>query len=129
MTRAAWGGHTLAVAVAGADASDGTYLQTYLVPSLALGRLAVSGTVEWYEPLDGGVRQLDVNPLTAVVALHRNLAVGGVWTMGFADGSDWQARAGPAVHLTIPGATLGVEGLWTVRRRAGEIRAWIQAPL
>ena len=65
------------IVLAGADASESAYLQLYVVPSFAVWSVAITGTVEAYQPLEStGSRQLGLNPLTATVRIHRRLSAG-----------------------------------------------------
>lgn len=128
VTRVAAGRQATHVAVAVADASDGRYVQTYLVPSLSLPGFNLSGTLEWYEPLDArGVRQLDVNPVTLLVPLHRRIGLGVAYTLALAEGDENRQRAGPVLQVVIPSGTLYAEILRSVHNSKDEIRVGLQA--
>jgi hypothetical protein len=128
VTRISSGKQGINVAVAAADASDGRYLQTYLVPSLTLARLSLSSTIEWYEPLgQSGVRQLDVNPISALIALDRRIGIGGAYTASLAEDSRSRQRIGPALRVAILGVYLSGEILRNLRRSAPEVRLGMQA--
>ena len=128
VTRLAAGKQGMHVALAVADASDGKYLQTYFVPSLALFGLSASSTIEWYEPLESsGVRQLDVNPVTVLARLDERIEVGAAYTLGLTEGDHHRERAGPVIQLTIPRGTLYAEFLRNVSNSKAETRIGFQA--
>lgn len=104
-------------AVAFASASDAPYLQIYLNPSLHAGRLALSGSLEQYVPLDEqGTWELDFNPATLLIRLHRFVSVGGVYTVAMPTGGVSKQRAGPALQIDIPHGALNVEFLRNLNR-------------
>jgi hypothetical protein len=129
LSRLTWRGQALTVAVAAADASDGTYLQTYLVPSLARGSVSLSGTIEWYQPLGSGTRQLDVNPVTILIRLGPRLSAGAFYALGFAEGAAPRQRAGPALQVALPPGALKLEVVRNVSHSANEVRVVFQASL
>lgn len=122
-TQVGWNDHSALLAAAFADASDGAYVQAYLLPVLALGRLTLTGSVEWYVPLvASGTRQLYVNPLSAMLRAGERLAVGGAYTLGVTAGARARHRAGPAVEWTSPVGVWRLEVLQEAGARALEIR-------
>lgn len=128
VTRVAVRNQATHVAVAFADASDGRYLQTYLVPSLSGFGLNLSGTVEWYEPLESiGVRQLDVNPVTLLAAVNHRVSIGVAYTLALAEGAESRQRAGPVLQVSIPSGTLYAEILRSVRNSKEEVRIGLTA--
>lgn len=129
MARLAWGGgQSLTVALAGADASDSRYLQLYLAPSFAMGRLSLSGTVEGYMPLlRSGARQLYVDSLTLLDQLGPRLAVGGSYNMGLAVGSTPNHEVGPTVQVALAGGALRGQLFHGLGRNSAEARAVYQA--
>ena len=94
-----WSGQSVLVAVGYADASEGQYLETYITPSFARGRLALSGNFEWYEPLGrAAVRQLDVNPASLEVRVSDHLWAGAAYTLGLAEHETARHRMGPVLE-------------------------------
>ena len=119
---------SLLVALAFADATESEYLQTYLMPTLSRGPLTLSGTIEWYMPLErSGTRQLDVNPISLVVLVTKRFGLGAAYTQGLAKGSRPRERAGPKVELTPPWGTIRVELLHRSTGESTEIRTAISA--
>jgi hypothetical protein len=129
LSRMTWRGQALTVALAAADASDGTYLQTYLVPSLARGSVSVSGTIEWYEPLGSGTRQLDLNPITVLLKLGPRVSAGAFYALGLAQGAAPRQRAGPALQVEVPPGVIKLELVRNLSRSASEVRVVFQASL
>lgn len=122
-TRVARGNQGATMAVTYASASDAPYIQVYVNPSLSYGRLSLSGSAEQYLPLDGdGTRELDFNPVTLLLRLHRLISVGAAYTVAMPHGSETKQRLGPAVELTIPHGTLAVEVLRNLNRGVAEVR-------
>ncbi len=113
----------LNVGLAFADASDSIYMQTYLTPAGAVGRLSMSAALEWYEPLESaGVRQIDMNPLTALVRLAPHVSAGAIYATGYTAGESLRHRAGPAVQLDALSGTLKLEVIRNISRSADEVR-------
>jgi hypothetical protein len=122
-SRVASGPADLVVGVAFADASDSNYIQTYLLPSAAFGRVSLSATTQWYEPIQStGIRQIDVNPLTGLFRLAPHVSAGGVYAMGYTDGQSLRHRAGPALQLDALTGALKLEVLRNITRAADEVR-------
>jgi hypothetical protein len=123
-----WDRQSVLVALGFADASESEYLQTYFIPSLSSGPLTVSGTIEWYEPLErSGTRQLDVNPISLVVRVTKRFGLGAAYTIGLADGGRPAQRGGPEVELKAPWGTIRVELLRRSTGESTEIRTAITA--
>lgn len=102
-TRVTWDGQSVLVALGYADATDSEYLQTYVSPSLSRGPLTLSGTIEWYAPIErSGTRQLDVNPISLVVRVNQSCGLGALYTLGLARGDAPPQRGGPMLGLTAP---------------------------
>jgi hypothetical protein len=122
-TTLSWSSQAVTVGLAAADASDGAYLQTYFVPSLMLGPVKVSSTIEWYEPLDHrGIRQLDVNPLSATLEIAGGVRLGGAYALGLAEAQRPGRRLGPIVQVRIPRGQLYVEWLHRFGETTREVR-------
>jgi hypothetical protein len=122
-TRVARGRQSATVAVAYASASDAPYLQVYLNPSLSLGPVSLSGSAEQYLPVDGdGTRELDFNPVTLLIRVHRLVGIGAAYTVAMPHGGRPKERMGPAMQLSIPHGTLGIEVLRNLNRSAAEVR-------
>lgn len=92
------------IAVAASLAPDAWYAQVYLFPTLSLGRMTVSGTAVWYEPLEaGGVRQFYLNPLTATVPVGRHVEAGVSDVLAVQAGAPANNMAGPTLRLRLGG--------------------------
>ncbi len=118
----------ITVALAYADASDGSYLQTYLLPDLRAGVLSLTAAVEWYVPLDrAGTRQLYVNPVMVLARVRPWLAFGGSYALGMAAGALAKHRAGPAVELRMALGAITVELLRGVELSRNEVRIAFRA--
>jgi hypothetical protein len=127
LSQLAWGQQAIAVALAGAAASDSKYLQVYVLPSFILGRLRLSGAIEWYQPLErAGVHQLDVNPMTLLVPLTSRLALGAFSTLGVTAGAPLRLRAGPVLQLGIASSALRLECARNVSGSSSELRMTAQ---
>jgi len=127
VTRAVLGRQSVAVAVAIADASESPYLQGYLMPSLAVGGVSISGTVELYQPLGaGGTRQFDLSPVRAVLPVCEGLQIGGVYTLGLAQGQAPSQRAGPVVQVGIPRGVIIAELRRNLVRARPELRVTVE---
>ena len=123
MSRIARGQQGASFAVAIADASDATYLQVYLVPSVLVGRFSLSSTIEWYDPVArGGSRELDLNPVTARVQVNRWLGMGVAYALALPAGTGAHERIGPTVRVAIPRGALYTEFLRNLRNSAAEVR-------
>lgn len=128
VSRLVWGAQALTVAVASADAPEGMYLQTYLVPSLRLGSISAGGTIEWYQPVEqGAVLQLDVNPIGVTAAVTKRLGIGGLYTIALARGAGPSQRAGGVVQVAIPRGSVRLEILRNVVRSHAELRFGLEA--
>lgn len=123
----AWGPQAIAVAVTGAAASDSRYLQVYVLPSFILGRLNLSGAIEWYLPLQrAGVQQLDVNPMTLLVPLTSRVGLGAFYALHVAAGAAPRLRAGPVLQLGVASAVLRIECARNVSGASSEVRVAAQ---
>jgi hypothetical protein len=128
-TQVNWDGQSILLALGYAEATESPYLQTYILPSLSLRRLALSGTIEWYEPVRrSGIRQLDVNPVSLVVQLNKRVRLGAASTLGLARGMVATRRVGPMLQLTAPWGTVKVEVLRRSSGRPTEVRTAVVAP-
>lgn len=127
-TQVNWGRQSVLLAVAYADATDGHYAQTYVAPSFSYGRLALSGTIEWYEPLGrAGTRQLSVNPASLEFRLGQRLWVGAAYTLGLEQNQIPRHRGGPVIEWAMRKATLRVELLDRTIGEPAEVRAAVFA--
>jgi hypothetical protein len=128
VSRVVWGAQALTLAVASADASDGLYLQTYLVPSLRLGSISIGGTIEWYQPLEHrAVEQLDVNPVEFAVSVTERLAIGALYTVALTEGGQSRQGGGGVLRVSIPHGTVRFEGLRALARSRSEFRFGLEA--
>ena len=127
-TQVNWSRHSVLIALGYANATEAEYLQTYITPSLAFGRLSISGTIEWYEPLEAaGTRQLDLNPLVLMARVHRQVGLGASYTQGMAQGDGARHRAGPAVEYYAPWGSLRLEVLRRFTDETTEVRTGVVA--
>jgi hypothetical protein len=128
VARVATGRQSTLLALTAADASDSRYLQFYVVPSLAVGSLALGGTLETYIPLQSaGTWDLDVNPVTALIEVAPRVRVGPSYKTAFAPGSLARHSAGLACKIVIPRGALTIEWLAGLRRAHGDVRAALEA--
>jgi len=127
MTRLAWREQGVNVALAYAGASDGRFAQLYVVPGLKMGSLSFSGTIELYEPLGSGARQLYLDPVTVLRRGGPRWAAGASYSLGVSAGDAPTHRAGPAFQIAIGGGSLRVELLRDFRRSSTDVRAVYQA--
>lgn len=122
-TQATWGKQSFLVAVAYADATDGRYVQTYLVPTFKSGLFIFDTTIQWYEPLErSATRQLSVNPATLQVRVERRLTLGVAATLDLALGSIPPRRYGPVAEVTAKWGTYRVEVLHRTTGKPTEVR-------
>ena len=127
MTRLAWHEQGVNVALAVADAADGTYAQLYLVPGLRRGSFSLSGTIELYEPLGGtGARQFYLDPVMILRRGGPRWEVGASYSLGASAGDAPQQRFGPALQVAIGGGSLRVEVLRDFGRSSTDVRAVYQ---
>jgi len=113
--------------IAAASTSDGWFTQAYLLPSWRSGRVSVTGTFEYYEPLQrAGVRELDVAPATAMVALSARLGIGASWVASLPAGRAASHAAGPALRVLIPRGTLTLDVLRGLANAPSELRLTVQ---
>jgi hypothetical protein len=106
------------VAVGVVSASDSWYAPLYWLPVYTVGRLHLNGSLEYYEPLQHqGARQLDVNPLTAMVRTVGSLQVGAAYLLYTQVASVPTHEWGPAARLPVPNGTVQLE--WLLRPRSG----------
>jgi hypothetical protein len=127
-TRVEWGRQSVLVALAYADVTASQYMQTYVQPAFANGRLTFSATLEWYEPLEeAGTRQLDVNPASLMARVSGKLSLGAAYTVGLEERQRARSRAGPAMELGFSWGTLRVELLDRLSGGPTELRPSIFA--
>ena len=127
-TQLNWSGQSVLFAVAYADATDGHYAQTYLAPSFAYGRISLSGTIQWYQPLGrAGTKQLGVNPASLQFRVGQHLWIGAAYTLSLEEKLTPRHRGGPVVEWAMRKATLRVELLDRTVGEPLEIRAAVFA--
>lgn len=127
-TQANWSRHSVLVAVGYADATESEYVQTYITPSLGFGAISLSGTIEWYEPLESsGTRQLDINPLLLVARVHSRVGLGAAYTQGMAQGDGARHRAGPVVEFSALWGSVRLEVLRRFTDETTEVRTAVFA--
>jgi hypothetical protein len=118
------------VATAAASATDSWYAQFYLLPNWTLGRLAVGGTVELYQPLQArGAQQLDVSPCTVLVRSVGRVEVGAAYLLFSQVGGAPLEEAGPAARIAVPAGTVTLELLRRLGASSGDVRVTFQASL
>jgi hypothetical protein len=114
--------------VAYADATESKYLQAYVVPSLLIAGASVSGTIEFYIPLEHtGIGQVDINPVAVILHPVTWLGVGGAYAAGMADGDRPLHRVGPTVEFGIPRGSVKAELLRNLTLAYYEVRMSVEA--
>jgi hypothetical protein len=127
-TQLNWNRQSVLVALAYADATESQYLQAYVAPSFAVGRLSLSGTIEWYEPLGrAGTRQLGVNPASLELRVNDHLWLGGAYTLSVAENEIPQHRGGPVLEWVLGRSTLRLELLGRTDGKPVEVRTAVLA--
>lgn len=117
------GTNSLLIGVAAADATDGWYGQLYLLPTLHLARLEISGTIEAYQPLDaGGSRQLGTTPLNALVVLSPRWAAGVSYLLSAQEGVPDGHALGPSVRVGVPKGSIRLDLIRRLRAAPNEVR-------
>ncbi len=128
VARLASGHFAVSVALAGAGASDGTYMQVYVVSSLDKGPWSLTGTLELYEPWGGrGIRQLYLDPVLVLHRIGPRWKVGATYWMGLVAGDALAHRAGPALQVALGGGSFRTELLHDFRRSSNDLRVAYQA--
>lgn len=123
-TQLNWSRHSVLIALAYADATESQYLQAYVAPSFAIGRVALSGTIELYEPLGrAGTRQLGINPASLVLRVNERLWVGGTYTVSLSENAIPEHRGGPVLEWAMGRSTLRLELLERTAGKTVEVRA------
>jgi hypothetical protein len=123
-------GQSVTLAVAMADASDAQYAQLYVVPSLSLGPLAVSGTAEIYAPLvRRGAFQYYLNPLTMHVAAGRGLQFGTAYVWGGEDKERSSQALGPSLKTAVPHGAITLDWLFGLVAYRSEVRLTFQSAM
>lgn len=116
------------IALAGAFATDGWYGQLYLLPSLTLGPVELSGLLLAYAPLeDAGARQFYVNPVSAFLRIAPRLRAGGSYTLATQAGSATRQTTGPALQIAMPDWTATLSVLAGLGDATDELRIGINA--
>ncbi len=118
-------GLTLVLTVA--NTSDGWFAKGYLLPSYRVGPLAMDGSLEWYQPLGpGGTRELDLSPLTAIVAVSRSVGVGAAYHLSAAAGAPPSQTTGPALRVEIPRGSVTLELQRGLTHASSELRLTVK---
>jgi hypothetical protein len=121
---------SVTVALAAAEASDSRYGQIYIVPSLSAGRLALSGTVEFYLPLQKrGAFQYYLNPLSLHFALNSWVQVGTTYVLTGQVGTETGHALGPSIKVAVPHGALTLDWLRGLRAYPSETRLTFQTSL
>ncbi len=103
----------LTVAVAAADASDSRYGQVYIVPSLAGGPLRLSGTAEFYVPLESqGAFQYYLSPVSLRAAVHPGLEIGATYVLAGQVHTPTGHALGPSISVAVPHGSVTLD--WVV---------------
>jgi hypothetical protein len=88
-----------------------------------MGAWSLDGTLEVYEPLrQGGVRQLELNPLTVLRRVGPRTGVGASYVLSLAPGAAARHRGGPTLRLEVPRGALQVELLAGLEQAKDELR-------
>ncbi len=127
-TQVSWSSQNVWVGVAYGDASESQYVLTYVAPSFSRGRLALSGTLKWYNPLGrSGIRQLHLNPASFEVRLTKHLLAGGVYILALEESVPPGHRVGSVVEWALPKASFRLEVLQRTSDRLVEVRCVVLA--
>ncbi|MFN8580881.1 MAG: hypothetical protein U0163_07905 [Gemmatimonadaceae bacterium] len=104
------GGRSILVGTAAAYASDGWYLQLYLLPTLRITRAEVSGTLEVYQPLEHAqAHQFYTTPLNAFYLLSSRAAVGVTYLISAQARRRTTQTLGPSIRVNIPSGSIRVD--------------------
>lgn len=111
----------------GSRATDSWYLELYALPTLTAGRLSVTSFAGTYVPLeDAGVRQVFVDPVTALVRVAPRLSLGASSSWYKVDGYPGKLGAGPALQVAIPRGSVTVDALRGLAHFRDEVRVTVQ---
>lgn len=123
-------GQGVTLALAMADASDGTYTQLYVVPSLSWGPLALSGTGEVYAPLQRrGTFQYYLNPLSMHVGAGSRLRFGTSYVMAGQAQQPLSQALGPSVKTGVPHGAVTLDWLVGLAWYQSEVRLTFQSAM
>jgi hypothetical protein len=101
------------VALAASEASDSRYGELYVVPSLSVGPVAVTGSAEVAVPFEArGAFQYYANPIALHVAITRDLRVGLCYILAGQTGTPTGHALGPSVKAIVPHGSLTLD--WVV---------------
>lgn len=119
-------GSTIVPAVAWSN--TGWYAQLYVVSSLSVGSLNLSGTVQLGEPLSArGTRAVYVSPATLLLDVGAGVAVGAAYNGSAESGGGPTHGAGPAVQRAIPHGSITLELIKGLMAARDEVRLTLRS--
>lgn len=121
-------GRRVTLALAAAAASDSWYGQLYVVPSLTVDPLHLSGTIEIYVPLEArGAFQDYMSPLSLRVALNPRVELGATSVMEGELDTPTGHALGPGISVAVPHGSISVDWVVGLSAYSTEARATFQA--
>src|SRR5437867_1467671 len=123
-------GQTMTTALAVARASDSRYVQLYLVPSLAAGRIALDVTVEIYAPIQRqGSFQYYLSPLSLRLGLTSRFQLGGTYLLAGQQGTTTGHALGPGVRVVVPHGAVTLDWVLGLTAYRNQTRLQFQTSL
>jgi hypothetical protein len=120
-------GNGATVMAAVADASDSRYLELWLFPAVASGRLSFTGFGGLYVPVDqAGVWQYYLDPGALFWRVTGPVAVGASYSGYKIEGLAARHGIGPAVQIVIPHGSAIVEVLRELKNFDDDVRVTLQ---
>lgn len=120
-------GGDVTIAAAGAYTTTGWYAQLYVIPSLRIGSIAASATIQVAEPLQAtGSRSVSVSPGNAFLQLNRSWAAGIGYYASIEAGSPQYHGVGPALQRAIPRGSVTLEWVLGATGGENEVRATVR---
>lgn len=118
-------GATVMAAVA--DASDSWYLEVWVFPAVATGRLSLTGFGGLYVPAEqAGVWQYYFDPAAIFWRVGGSIAIGSSYSGYKVEGLPPRHGVGPAMQILIPHGTAMVEILRQLKNFRHEMRVTMQ---
>src|SRR6266487_158638 len=118
------------IALARSDASDSRYGEIYVVPSLAIAPLALTGSAEIAVPLGAqGTLQYYINPLSVHVPVDSRLRVGATYILAGQVGTMTGEALGPSVRAVVPHGAFTFDWVLGLRAYHTETRLSFQTSL
>jgi hypothetical protein len=121
-------GPSALIGVAAAYATDGWYTQVYVLPSVHAGRLELSGTLEFYAPLEEpGSLQFDATPAYGYLIVSPRVAFGGTYVVAVQRGQPTGHALGPSVRVAIPRGSIAIDVVRRLTVLPHELRVTVQS--